>query len=415
MSAFETLRERFDRLPASRKQLLVTGSFVLGVGIALYVFIQVGNSHDEAQPDAPGKLSSITLDSRLLEDSIGEGVRAEQREQATVITELGAAFKEISQDIASLRKDFQGALESKAGSVTVADLAPQNELAPRNELAAMQARPKYPPPTVQDLAVRPPTNASGQSTNVSLRQAEFEPAVRQIKGGIAGIAPAPVADTQKKSVKAIYLPVGFMDAVLLTGVDSMVGGEAQSNPEPVLARVQAPAVLPNHVRANLQGCFVVGNAMGVLAKERVEVRAVSLSCIDHEERTVIDEPIKGYFVDTDGKKGLSGNVVTRDGAVVGRAFAAGVLEGFGSVAETGAGTRTVSPLGTTQVFDTKQAAIAGLGGGVSGAASSLKDYYLDLAKTITPVIEVGTGKKFVLVIQEGVNLKIRDVNDVDHS
>lgn len=402
MTAFENLREAFDRLPSGKKQLVVTGLTVLGFGVGLYILVQIGESNERADFDTPNKLSSITLDSGLLEDSLGEGVREEQRAQAGVIRELGAALKEISQDIVSVREELKAAAQRPVPAVTVADLAP------RNELARMRATPSYPPPVIQG------PNA-GQKTGQSMRRAELEPAVRSVKGGIAGLAPTPAVAEQKKSLKSIYLSVGFMDAVLLTGVDAMVGGDAQSNPEPVLARVQAPAVLPNHVRANLQGCFIVGNAMGVLAKERVEVRAVSLNCIDYDERTIIDEPIKGYAVDTDGKKGLSGNVVTRDGAVVGRAFAAGVLEGFGSVVETGAGTQTVSPLGSTQVFDTKEAAIAGLGSGIGGAASSLKDYYLDLAKTITPVIEVGTGKKFVLVIQEGVQLKIKDVNDVDNS
>ena len=105
-----------------------------------------------------------------------------------------------------------------------------------------------------------------------------------------------------------------MKARLLTGVDALASRDAKANPEPLIARVQAPAVLPNEVKANLSGCFVIGNATGSLAKERVEVQLVSLSCIDFDERSVVYHPIKGFFVDTDGKKGLSGKVVTRSGA-----------------------------------------------------------------------------------------------------
>ncbi|MBB5707401.1 hypothetical protein FHR21_002767 [Sphingopyxis panaciterrulae] len=52
-----------------------------------------------------------------------------------------------------------------------------------------------------------------------------------------------------------------------------------------------------------------GHGAGVLAdlaKERVEVQLVSLSCVDFDERSAVDQLIKGFFVDTDGKKGLSG-------------------------------------------------------------------------------------------------------------
>ena len=398
MTFLHTIKEKFDNLPSRRKQLVTTGATVIGVGIVFYILVQIGGTSQDDSSDKRAKLGSITLDSNLLEDSLGEGVREEQRAQAGFIKEMGAALKEVSEDLIAIRQELKALSNRRDSHVTLEDLAP------KNELAAMRAGPHYPPPVTGD-----------PNTSTNPREVELEPAVRTIKGGIAGVTPPPKTGVQKKTLKSIYLPVGFMDAVLLTGVDAMVGGDAMSNPEPVLARVQAPAVLPNHVRANLQGCFVIGNAIGVLAKERVDVRTVSLSCVDYQERVVIDSAIKGYAVDTDGKKGLSGNVVTRDGAVVGRAFAAGVLEGFGGVVETGAGTQTVSPLGSTQVFNTKEAAIAGIGKGISSASSSLKDYYLDLAKTITPVIEVGTGKKFVLVIQEGINLEIKDVNDVEPS
>jgi conjugal transfer pilus assembly protein TraB len=205
----------------------------------------------------------------------------------------------------------------------------------------------------------------------------------------------------------IFLPPGFMNARLLTGVDAAVSQNASGNPEPIIARVQAPAVLPNHVRANLQGCFVVGNATGSLAKERVEVRAVSLSCLDFQERAVIDEQVKGFFVDTDGKKGLSGRVVTRSGALLARSFMAGVLSGFGEAVQATSGTRAISPLGEVRSFNAGDIAASGIAGGVSKASEDLSELYLELAREAGPVVEVGAGKDVVLVIQEGVELKVR--------
>ena len=87
-------------------------------------------------------------------------------------------------------------------------------------------------------------------------------------GGAAGVA------RSKKANRTIYLPPGFMKARLLTGIDALASRDATTNPEPIIARVQAPAVLPNDVKANLAGCFVIGNATGSLAKERVEVQLV---------------------------------------------------------------------------------------------------------------------------------------------
>src|SRR3546814_578744 len=137
-----------------------------------------------------------------------------------------------------------------------------------------------------------------------------------------------------------------MKARLLTGIDALASRDATSNPEPLIARVQAPAVLPNDVKANLSGCFVIGNATGSLAKERVEVQLVSLSCVDFDERSVVDQPIKGIFVDTDGKKGLSGKVVTRAGASLARAFIAGTISGISQTVENTVGDVPTSALGS---------------------------------------------------------------------
>ncbi|WP_323810178.1 TraB/VirB10 family protein [Sphingobium baderi] len=215
------------------------------------------------------------------------------------------------------------------------------------------------------------------------------------------------ASAPKKKARTIYLPPGFMKARLLTGIDALASRDATSNPEPLIARVQAPAVLPNDVKANLAGCFVVGNATGSLAKERVEVQLVSLSCVDFDERSVVDQPIKGFFVDTDGKKGLSGKVVTRAGAALARSFIAGTVSGFSQSVESSFGDVSTSALGNVRTLDAGEAAKSGIAGGLGKSSEKLTDFYLDLARQAGPIVEVGAAKDVVVVIQEGVSLEIK--------
>ena len=240
------------------------------------------------------------------------------------------------------------------------------------------------------------------------------PPVEKVVGAI-GQAVTPVvardagsaaADVKKKN-RTIYLPPGFMRARLLTGIDALASRDATSNPEPIIARVQAPAVLPNDVKANLAGCFVIGNATGSLAKERVEVQLVSLSCVDFDERSVVDQPVKGFFVDTDGKKGLSGKVVTRAGAALARTFIAGTISGIAQTVENSIGDTSTSALGTVRTLDVGDAAGAGVAGGLSKSSDKLTDFYLDLARQAGPIVEVGAAKDVVVVIQEGVSLEIK--------
>ena len=211
----------------------------------------------------------------------------------------------------------------------------------------------------------------------------------------------------KKKMRTIYLPPGFMKARLLTGVDALASRDATSNPEPIIARVQAPAVLPNDVKANLAGCFVIGNATGSLAKERVEVQLVTLSCVDFDEHSVVDQSVKGFFVDTDGKKGLSGKVVTRAGAALARTFIAGTISGIAQTVENTFGDTSTSALGTVRTLDPGDATKTGIAGGLSKSSEKLTDFYLDLARQAGPIVEVGAAKDVVVVIQEGVTLEIK--------
>ena len=271
--------------------------------------------------------------------------------------------------------------------------------------------PEFPePPTTGDIdpsVSAPPAPPAAPSAP----PAPPAPPVEKTVGAI-GAATSPVAATEaaagaKKKTRTIYLPPGFMKARLLTGIDALASRDATNNPEPLIARVQAPAVLPNDVKANLAGCFVIGNATGSLAKERVEVQLVSLSCVDFDERSVVDQPIKGFFVDPDGKKGLSGKVVTRAGAALARAFIAGTITGIADTVENTVGDVSTSALGSVRTLDAGDTAKAGIAGGLSRSSEKLTDFYLDLARQAGPIVEVGAAKDVVVVIQEGVSLEIK--------
>jgi conjugal transfer pilus assembly protein TraB len=213
----------------------------------------------------------------------------------------------------------------------------------------------------------------------------------------------------KKNSKKVYLPVGFMDAMLLTGLKAKTVDSASGDPEPMLLRVQAPAILPNEVRAMLEGCLIVANGYGSLASERIESRLVSLNCVDYEGHSVIEAPLKGILVDDDGVKGLAARPVTKMGANLARMAAAGALSGAGGAINSTATTTSVSSLGATQVIDPNKVGKAALGGGIKSAADELVKIYADLVKQSAPVLEAGAQKKVTAMLTEGAWLEIKDV------
>ena len=140
-----------------------------------------------------------------------------------------------------------------------------------------------------------------------------------------------VETEQKKKARTVYLPPSFMEAKLLTGFDAATSGQGKNNPEPLLLRIQTPAVLPNDVKTNLAGCFVMAEAVGRLDKERADVRLVSLSCLSNEGKAIIDTQVKGFVTDSDSKVGLSGRVVSKMGAATARTIVAGFFGGMGDM------------------------------------------------------------------------------------
>jgi conjugal transfer pilus assembly protein TraB len=221
--------------------------------------------------------------------------------------------------------------------------------------------------------------------------------------------PKALEDSKKKQ---IYLPPSFMEATLLSGVAAPTTSAAKSNPLPLLFRVKDLAVLPNRVKADLKGCFIIGSAVGNLADERVHIRLNTLSCVAKNGDAVIDQAVKGFVVDEDGKVGLKGRVVAKMGIHIARTALAGFIGGMGGALSSSMQTNSLNALGQTQsqLTDTDGGSIAkaGLGEGISSATKELQKFYLQLAEQTLPVIEIGSTKDVTVVISEGVGLEIME-------
>ena len=393
-AAWKALARRWESLGSVQKLRAKQLGVAAAIGVLGYGLYTASTS--DTPVDAGPAATKLDMGAGLRGDSLEEKLRGDLKKVLDGQQVLGDRVTAIEEG-----KTPIGAQGAAAGSLEDGPLPP----------ALPGSAPAFPaPPSDTEMG-----NGDGSLPAPPMPpSAPPAPPQEKIVGAI-GEASLPVvpkdaggggADSKKK-LRTIYLPPGFMKARLLTGIDALASRDATSNPEPIIARVQAPAVLPNDVKANLAGCFVIGNATGSLAKERVEVQLVSLSCIDFDERSVVDESVKGIFVDTDGKKGLSGKVVTRAGAALARSFIAGTISGISQTVENTFGETSTSALGTVRSLDAGDAARSGIAGGLSKSSDKLTDFYLDLARQAGPIVEVGAAKDVVVVIQEGVTLEIK--------
>ena len=253
--------------------------------------------------------------------------------------------------------------------------------------------PAFTPPVANNVPIAP-------SGILSISIADGPPAKNARTPADAAKAPNPPArDTSR------YIPSGaFTRAILLGGLDAPTGGQSQRNPQPVLLRLVDNAVLPNHFRSRIKECFVVGAGYGDVSAERAYIRTESLSCVTRDG-TAIDVPIKGYVAGEDGKAGMRGRLVSKQGQLLANALLAGVASGIGSAFQQSSTTLSVSPLGTTGTVDPGKQFEAGLGTGVGRALDRLAQYYISLAEKVFPVIEVDAGRTVDVVITQGISLQ----------
>jgi conjugal transfer pilus assembly protein TraB len=201
-----------------------------------------------------------------------------------------------------------------------------------------------------------------------------------------------------------YLPGGsFTRALLLGGLDAPTGGQAQQNPQPVLLKLTDHAVLPNRFRGRVRECFVVGAGYGDVSAERAYIRTETLSCVARDG-SALEVPIRGYVAGEDGKAGMRGRLVSKQGQLLANALLAGVVGGLGNALQQSAMTLSVSPLGTTGAVAPGRQLEAGMGTGVGRALDRLAQYYISLAEKVFPVIEVDAGRTVDVVLTQGVVL-----------
>lgn len=204
-----------------------------------------------------------------------------------------------------------------------------------------------------------------------------------------------------------FLPVSFTSAYLLGGLAAPTGGQAQANPVPVLLRLADYAVLPNEFRSKVKNCLVVGEGFGDRSAERAYIRLTLLSCV-LRDGTVLEVKVKGSVFGEDGMNGVNGHLVSKQGQILTNALISGIAAGIGGGIAQSAQVIQSSPLGTTTTTGTDTSSIlkAGFGTGVGKALDRLSQYYISLAESTFPVIEVQPGRKVDVVLTEGVHLDV---------
>ena len=256
--------------------------------------------------------------------------------------------------------------------------------------------------------------AGGRSAQASQPQAALQ--IRVIKAEIASPAALEVKQSSDQSAKhsEVFIPAGsILTGVLLNGLDAPTGKKAKKEPMPVLFRIKKEAILPNRFHADVRECFLLAAGFGDLSAERAYFRGETFSCV-RQDGGVIEVPMNAYATGEDGKNGVRGRVVSKQGALLAQSMMAGFLRGFSDafgrnqipVLMTGG----LGSLSGTTPFQSAFSAQSTEGGALKGAGYAmerLSHFYMDMAEEIYPVIEVDATRQVNFIVQKGTALKLK--------
>ncbi|EPU3399248.1 F-type conjugal transfer pilus assembly protein TraB [Cronobacter sakazakii] len=394
-----------------RKQLaILIGIIVVGSAVAAGV-VMWGGEGNGSKNAAPAPVPNMTgVVTAAFDEQVNQSALQQQQAKTSAIENQ---ITQLTQMVSQNKLDFDTKLQKKDAEIQRLTEQLNDARSGKTTPPATQAAPDGTPlpGPVSAGQARPPqysvTPANGtqyQGGNINPGQGgAFYPAGsgRQLSGGME-TSTFTYANLKKKPTKLPWIPTGsFSDAVMIEGADANASVTGNQQTTPVTFRLQGKVQMPNNHEYDMDGCFVSGEIWGDISSERGDVRTSAISCILKNGRHV-DMPFKGH-VSYQGKGGIKGKPVMRNGKIVGYAGAAGFLSGIGEGVKSAA-TPSVG-LGATASVSGLDVLKQGFGGGSDKAADTLSQYWIKRAEQYHPVLDIGAGNRVTVVFQEGFRLE----------
>ncbi len=336
------------------------------------------------------KTAAVSQPQEPLPDMTGVVNRAfDEKLSRSAVTQSQLMSSELRREMQVLRQEMQTLSRAREeDSKRIEELEQENRLLQEQADSSVPPTPQIPVPAMPSSHAHDFYSGAGVALPAQLAVTRSPYALDTTRFSYGGLT---------EEFKFPYIPSGsFARAIVIEGADTNAAVTGPQNTAPMQVRLTGKVQLPNDGEMDLTGCFVNLEAYGDVSSERAEVRTRTLSCRIAGE--VIDQKIAGH-VSFMGKNGIKGEVVMRNGKILGWAFGAGFVDGIGRGIE-----KSASPqpgIGAVASLSAADIGRAGAGGGASQAAKTLSDYYIKRAEQYHPVIPIGAGNEVTVVFQEG--------------
>lgn len=410
-----SLKEKFLELDPTKRNLIIGGSVLFILVLALFLIPSSNN-----KPRIPRSASETPpIKANLL---IPKPQDKTVEQLAGSITALEKAHEKNLRDIEKFSGDLQKmnkSIDELIQSIGKNKTSDNIEVDLIEEVRSFQLKLEEIEAQVEMMnryggALTPSTTHQfgNQKQEENQTKEEVAPEIVVVGGIDKEQAKAPA----KTEDPAAYIVANSMvEGVLLTGMDAPTDPSTKSNPLPAVLRLKTEAVLPNLVSvADIQECFLSVAGWGDMADERAKFRLETLSCVLQPEDMdqpprVVEAKVEGYLTsNVDGKLGVRGRLVSKQGQLIAKTLLAGTLAGLADgLRPTRVQGLDINPGNRvqTQTIDPSVIAAGGLAQGVSDSARSISEFYLKLADQMMPVLEIDALTPVTVTFLKGVELK----------
>lgn len=423
------MQKIFSNLSPKAKRTLAIGGTVAGVSLVLGLAMSAAGPEEKVRKATKPPVNAVLTDEDprgVGMDSLVSQLKALQTQQSRLERVMGQREKdknvtEAQEKISTLEdqvKMMEQELARLGREGKKANLEEDGVEGDSNISSPIPAR-------VQPAVVSKATASPNQLADVYANQPPPPPADPKARSSekkegpkIRIIRKENVEDKDSKGEISVTLPSGsILSGVLVTGMDAPTGKQAQKDPFPSLIRIKAEAILPNRFRADFRECFLIAAGWGDLSSERAYMRAERLSCV-RNDGSVLESGLDAYASGEDGKAGIRGRLVSKQGQILARSLMAGFMQGVAGAFDV----RQVPSINITrggqddgdvqspvyeQAFDQNALQAAGVSG-VGSALERIADFYLEMAENIFPVIEIDAMRDVDFIVKKGMTVKFND-------
>lgn len=432
----------WEKIPPKYRQIAVYASAFACILLMSYLFVSGGNSRKKAVEDK--KVQRDILTPKRLNEFGMSGLAHDLEEANRKIDQLTKQMAKLletketrnGQEVAKLAQLKQDMERQVQEIRKEKDQKNQEEANPRPAGASKPSAPSAPgapkgnsiqpgkektaEPVKKELAKTslPGTPLAKSRVAKDIRVITAETGSHEASGpdGQPGRTEFVRGNVRKAKVneeKGTFVSAGaIFSGTLLTGMDAPCGQAARRDPFPVLLRVKKEAILPNRFNADVRECFLIASGYGDISSERAYLRSERLSCI-RQDGKALENRVEMFATGEDGKAGIRGRLVSKQGVIIGRALVAGFMQGFSQMfGKTPVMTLNIPQNGLQQATPfqrnlSKDAVEAAGIAGVGNALDNLSKYYLDMAKDMFPVVEIDAGRQVDFITIAGFNLKLQ--------